>query len=77
MNGKLTWSILVDVSILFAYANILTAMYVKKNKVIKTSLVVSVMILPMLYIMEKVINKNYMDQPVAWFKTIALPITII
>lgn len=77
VNGKLTWSILVDVSVSFAYASILTAMYVRKNKVIKTSLVVSVMILPMLYIMEKVINKNYMDQPIAWFQHIALPITII
>ncbi len=77
VNHKLTWSLIVDASTLYVYAAGLTAVFSKKNKIINSTLVSSILILPLLYIIEYVTNKNYLINPIYWFKTYALPITFI
>ncbi len=74
INHKLTWSLIVDVSLVFFAGSISTLFFSKKNKVIRTLLVMSVMLLPMLYGFEAIINTNYLQPPVYWFTTYALPI---
>jgi predicted neutral ceramidase superfamily lipid hydrolase len=77
VNHKLTWSLIVDASLFYFYAIVLTAIFSKKNKTINTTLVSSVLVLPLLYMIEVVINANYLINPCYWFISYALPITLI
>lgn len=77
VNRKLTWSLIVDVSMAYIYITVLTAIISKKKKIIITALVSSVLVIPLLYILELVINKNYLRNPIDWFEIYALPITLI
>ncbi len=77
VNRKLSWSLIVDMGILYSYSIGLTVVMSKKQKIIKAFAVGSILVLPMLYEIEHVINANYMIESVAWFRSYALPITII
>lgn len=77
VNRKLTWSLIVDASVLYIYAAALTAVFCKKGKIIMTTLVSSILVLPLLYIIKIVVNKNYIIDPYDWFQLYALPITLI
>lgn len=77
INRKLTWSLIVDMGILYSYAVLYTAIMIKKYKVFSTTIVASMLLLPMLWGMEAVINSNFLIQPIYWFKEYALPISLI
>lgn len=77
VNKKLSWSLIVDMGILYSYSIGLTVLMSKKQKVIKASAVGSILVLPMLYGIESVINANYLTEPIAWFSKYGLPITVI
>ncbi len=77
INKKLSWSLIVDMGIGYAYAIGLVAVMSKKQQIIKAFAVASILILPMLYGIEVVINTNYMLVPVFWFSSYAFPITVI
>lgn len=76
VNRSLTWSLIVDMSMVYLYASGFVAIVSMKNKIIKTLIVMSVLLLPLLYGMEYVINTNYLSKPEEWFKVYALPITV-
>ncbi len=67
----------MDASLTLLTASIATAIFSKKHKVIKTLLVLSALLLPMLYSFEVIINASYLNPPVYWFSTYALPISAI
>lgn len=77
VNKKLSWSLIVDMGILYCYSIGLAVVMSKKQKVIKASAVGSILVLPMLYGIEYVINANYLTESIAWFSKYALPITVI
>ena len=77
INKHLTWSLIVDVSVIYLYVCVLAGIFSKEHKVIKTLAAVSIFILPLLLIIENVVNKNYVKQPVYWFNLYALPISLI
>lgn len=77
VNHKLTWSLIVDMGILYSYACGFTVILCKRNRIIKTFAMISIFILPMLYGIEYVVNVNYLKQPIHWFKEYALPISLI
>lgn len=77
INKCLTWSLIVDVSVIYLYVCALTGMFSKKHQVIKTLAAVSILILPLLFIIENVVNENFASQPVYWFNKYALPINLI
>jgi hypothetical protein len=77
INYKLTWSLIVDMGIIYTYVCGYTPILCKKNKIAKTLLMISILILPMLYGIEYVVNVNYLKEPIYWFNAYALPITLI
>jgi Putative zinc-finger len=77
INRKLTWSLIVDMGILFSYAVLYTAILTKKNRVLSTTIVASVLLLPMLWGMQYIINLYFLAQPIDWFNEYALPISLI
>ena len=77
INRSLTWSLIVDASIVFALATTLTAIYSKRNKIVKTLAMISVLLFPMLWVFESVINANYLPEPIYWIKGYALAIGCI
>lgn len=74
VNRRLTWSLIVDAGIAYAYACGLPLAISKKNKIVKTTAAASILLLPLLYIIEYVVNDNYLSRPVYWVKEYALPI---
>lgn len=77
VNRSLTWSLIVDASMIYIYATALTAIFSKRNRLLKATLVSSTLTLPLLYIIEYIINENYLMYPIYWFKKYALPISLI
>lgn len=77
INRRLTWSIIVDAGVIYLYVCALPAILSKKHKVIKIMAAASILVLPLLYIIKSVINKNYVNKPLSWFGEIALPISLI
>lgn len=77
INHKLTWSLIVDMGILYAYATLFAVLLSKKYKIRNMILTISILLLPMLWAMEYVINANFLAQPSFWFETYALPISLI
>lgn len=77
VNKKLSWSLIVDMGIVYFYSIGLVAVMSKKKKVMKAFAVGSILVLPMLYGIEYVINANYVTKSVEWFGKYALPITVI
>jgi 4-hydroxybenzoate polyprenyltransferase len=64
VNKKLSWSLIVDMGILYFYSIGLTFVMSKKQEVIKAFAVGSILVLPMLYGIEYVINANYIPSRV-------------
>lgn len=77
VNHKLTWSLIVDAGVVYIIAAALAAIFSKKYKILIMAFVSSALIIPLLYFIQYVINKNYMDSPANWVKKYALPITLI
>ncbi len=77
VNHKLTWSLIVDGGIVFLYITALAAILSKRNKIIASTLVSSILVLPLLYMIEYIVNENYLVRPIHWFTIYALPITLI
>lgn len=77
VDKGLTWSLIVDVSILYFYACALPFFLSRNHKVIKMTAAATILLLPLLYMIEKVLNQYYMNQPVHWVNLYALPISII
>lgn len=77
VNRRLTWSLLVDVSIIYLYACVLPLFSDTGHKIMKSLAAASLFAVPYLYAVEAVINKNYLDPPIYWAGRYALPISII
>lgn len=77
MNQKLTWSLIVDMGVVYVYAILFTLFLKKKNKLFCIATVASVLLLPMLWGIEYVINSYFLTTPQYWLKEIAVPICII
>ena len=77
IDRNLTWSLIVSMGVLYLYAVGLTAVLSKTHKIVKMLAVLSILILPMLYGIEYVINMYYLSEPADWFGIYALPITVI
>lgn len=77
VDHNLTWFYIVAGSIVFA--GVLSGLLIlkKKNKLIWVMAGLSVMILPFLFLLEKVINRYFADNPSPWFDQYAFPITMI
>ena len=77
INRRLTWSLIVDISIIYVYACGFTAVYSNKKRFIKTLGMASVLLLPLLYGFEFVIRANYQSAPAYWVKDYALSISLV
>lgn len=77
VNKKFTWSIISSVGIIYFLIGLTICWKTNKRKVITTALWESILLFPMLYIIELVINTNFLEQPVYWFWSIAVPISIL
>jgi len=77
INHKFSWSLIVDMGTVFCYCVGLTALYSKKQKMVKAFFIGSILLLPMLYGFEHVVKSNFLAEPVKWFGRYALPITLI
>lgn len=75
INRRLTWSLIVDASVIYIFGCVMAWILSIKQKVIRTLLTASILILPFLFVIENVINKNFVNQPIDWFSKYALPIT--
>lgn len=73
----LTWSLIVDVSLLYVTAILVTALFGKKHRVVKSVAVGSVLLLPLLYALQVTINKFFMPEPYDWFTAYALPLSVM
>lgn len=77
VNHHLTWSLLVGVSVLYAYIVGFTAVFSSSGKLIKALAAATVLLLPYLFTLEKIINLAILDTPYDWFISLALPIGCI
>lgn len=77
MNRRLTWSLIVDAGVLYLYITAMAAVFSKKKKVLIATLVSSVFVFPLLYVIEFVVNEYYLMNPMNWYEIYALPITLI
>lgn len=77
INRHLTWSLIVDAGTIYLYVCALTAVFSSKHKDINSLAAASILVLPLLFIIENVINRNYLSQPISWFSEFALPISLI
>lgn len=76
MNRALTWSLIVLGSVLMLYVPGYVLLAEKKNRIGKTLAVLSVLILPYLYVMQYVLERSFSIEG-AWFQTYACPIVAI
>lgn len=76
VTHKLTWSLIVVASEVFAYSGLTVFVFCKKHRFIKGMAVYSIALLPMLKIFEWTINKFLTDNPSDWFNEYALKISI-
>lgn len=77
INYQLTWSLIVDMGIIYAYSVLFTGILLNRGKLVGTITVACVLLIPMLFGMEYVLNTRIFNQPEYWFKDYALPISII
>lgn len=77
INRRLTWSLIVDAGAIYLYVCALSAIISMKHKAVKTLATASILVLPLLFIIESVINRNYVSEPLSWFREVALPISLI
>ncbi len=77
INRKLTWSLIVGISILYFFSGLTTFFICKKNKYIKTLGVYSVLLIPYLFGLETIIDYFYLSPSQNRFVEYALPISAI
>ena len=76
MNFSLTWSFIVLGSVILAYIPGYVLLTEKKNTILKILLIITILIIPYLYLLQEVLEKNYSVNGI-WFTQYACPITII
>lgn len=74
VNRALTWSLIVDGGIVYAAAIIGMFVKAKRNRVQKSLAVATLLVLPFLYLIQYVVNVNYVNPSIDWFREYALPI---
>lgn len=77
VNRRLTWSLIVDLSVIYCYAVGITALSSSKHRIYRILFVSSVLLLPMLAGFEWIINRNFISEPIDWFQEYALPISLL
>ena len=77
VNRALTWSLIVDGGIVYAAAIITTFVKMERNRFYKSLAVATVLVLPLLYLIQNVVNTNYFNPPIYWFRECALPISVL
>lgn len=77
VSKGLTWSLIVDMSILYACAVIYTVLYSKTYRIAKGMAVFSLLLLPLLWGYERAVNTFFLPEPIHWFVPLALPISLI
>ncbi len=77
LMNSLTWSMIVNGSIVFVYSCLSISLRAQRNKLFKTLLLINILIFPLLFLIEYVVNCNYLSSPINWFIPIAVPIVII
>lgn len=77
VSHGLTWSLIVDGGIVFADLIVLAFTKCKKHRFIGSLAVVSVGVLPYLYLIQQVVNAHFMTESYLWFATYAVPISIL
>lgn len=78
VNRRLTWSLIVDASLIFVFVPAFAAIYSKTHKFIKAAAASSLLLLPTLYTFALVIQANgYALQSDGWFLRYATPISLI
>ncbi len=78
VNRRMTWSLIVDASLIFFFVPVLTAIHSKTHRFLKTAAAASLLLLPMLYGFALVIRANgYAPQSDDWFMRYAMPISLI
>jgi hypothetical protein len=77
VNGRLTWSLIVDAGIAYVYACGLPLVISKSSKIVKMTAAASILLLPFLCVIEYVVNENYVSEPIYWVREYALPIGVL
>lgn len=77
VSHKLTWSLIVVVSELFAYSGLAAFVFCKKHRFIKGIAAYTIMLLPMLKVIEWTVNKFFTEKPTTWFNDYALRISLV
>ncbi|URZ00528.1 hypothetical protein [Clostridium felsineum] len=77
VNHYLSWFYIVACSEILAGVFIGILIFKKENKIISAIASLSIMIIPFFLIIEKVVNKYFLNSPVFWVKKYALPITSV
>ena len=76
VSKRLTWSLIVDGGIVLAASIFETAVRSRKHALLNVLACISVEILPFLYLIQQVSNRYFVQPPVSWFSSYALPITL-
>lgn len=76
VNKYLSWSYIVLGGCIVGYSFVRILIFNKENKVRDLITVISLFICPYLYLIQFVVNKYFILQPVYWFKYLAMPIAI-
>ncbi len=77
INRKLTWSLIVCISILYFFSGIITFFLCKKNRCIKTLGAYSILLIPYLFGLAVTIGASVFSPSKSGFLNYALPISII
>lgn len=77
LNDKLTWSYIVLGGCTMGFSFLGILLYKKKNKVLTAIAVVSILVIPYLYIIEGAINKYLLETPEYWATQVGLPISLL
>lgn len=77
VNHYLSWSLIVSIEIIYLFTCISVLIWSRKKRVLKSLGCGSIMLLPMLYILEFILNKYFVNPPVEWFISMALPISLV
>lgn len=75
LNHSLTWSLIVALSI--GLIALPFALYNRSKNSTLTFSIFSISLVVMLFLLEKVVNRSFMNPPIYWFNTYALPISLI
>lgn len=77
INRKLSWSLIVTGSIVFAIGVTYTAVKSKQNKLLKSLLSVTILILPLLWLIQYVVHKDLSPELDVWFWKYGAPFAVL